>query len=154
MIYELNREQQLFTSLKKAWDFFSSPHNLSVITPPELKFTVLNPSENAPIFEGMEIDYYVSPLFGVRLNWKTKITQVDFQKSFTDFQQKGPFKLWNHHHEFITNNDGVLMRDKVHYQLPLGPLGTFAHRVIVKKKLDSIFDFRYEILEKIFYKQN
>jgi ligand-binding SRPBCC domain-containing protein len=34
------------------------------------------------------------------------------------------------------------MRDTVRYALPLGPLGEIAHRALVRRDLESIFDFR------------
>ena len=152
MKHQLYREQQLYCDIETAWEFFSSPMNLSKITPKDMGFTVLSDFENEPIYEGMIIDYTVSPILGIPLKWRTRITQVDTLKSFTDFQQKGPYKYWNHFHEFIPNADGVLMKDTVDYELPLGVLGTVAHRVFVKKKLESIFDFRYQFLEKQFKK--
>lgn len=150
MKYQLHREQQLNCSLETAWKFFSSPENLSEITPKDMNFTVLSKYRNQPIFEGMIIDYIVSPLFNIPLKWKTRISQVDKNKSFTDFQEKGPYKLWNHHHEFIPNQNGVLMKDTVDYELPLGFLGKIAHSIIVKDKLNKIFDYRYKILEQRF----
>ena len=98
----------------------------------------------------MLIDYTVSPVFKIPMKWQTQITQVDFQKSFTDFQQKGPYKLWNHYHEFIPNENGVLIKDTVSYELPMGFLGEIAHKLFVKSKLKSIFDFRHEVLEVMF----
>ncbi|WP_313373838.1 SRPBCC family protein [Chishuiella sp.] len=150
MKYKLYREQQLNCNLETAWKFFSSPENLAEITPKDMSFTVLTKHKNKPIFEGMIIDYIVSPLFSIPLKWKTRIIQVDKNKSFTDFQEKGPYKLWNHHHEFIPNQNGVLMKDTVDYELPFGFLGTFAHTIIVKSKLNKIFDYRYKILEERF----
>lgn len=150
MKYQLHREQQLNCNLETAWKFFSSPENLSEITPKDMNFTVLSKYRNQPIFEGMIIDYIVSPLFNIPLKWKTRISQVDKNKSFTDFQEKGPYKLWNHHHEFIPNQNGVLMKDTVDYELPLGFLGKIAHSIIVKDKLNKIFDYRYRILEQRF----
>lgn len=149
-MYRLFREQQLNCNIDKAWKFFSSAHNLSEITPKDMNFIVLTPMENDEIYEGMIIDYYVSPLLGIKMKWKTEITQVAFHKSFTDFQKKGPYKLWNHFHEFIPNEKGVLMRDIVDYELPFGFLGDIAHRLFVKKKLDHIFSYRYKVLEKLF----
>lgn len=155
MIHRLFREQQLSCDINTAWKFFSSAHNLSEITPKDMGFIVLTSMENDEIYEGMIIDYYVSPLLGIKLKWKTEITQVVFHKSFTDFQKKGPYKLWNHFHEFIPNDQGVLMRDTVDYELPLGFLGEIAHRLFVKKKLDHIFSYRYKVLEELFNrKQN
>lgn len=152
MIHQLFREQQLNCDIQTAWKFFSSANNLSEITPKDMKFIVLSQFENDEIYEGMIIDYFVSPLFGIKMKWQTEILHVDFQKSFIDFQKKGPYKLWHHHHEFIENENGVLMKDTVDYELPLGFLGEIAHRILVKKKLEDIFNYRYTILEERFNK--
>ena len=34
------------------------------------------------------------------------------------------------------------MRDTVRYALPFGPLGALAHRLLVRRDLERIFDFR------------
>jgi len=150
MRYKLYREQQLTCDLATAWAFFSSPMNLSEITPKEMGFVVTSDCDQQEIFEGMIIDYLVSPILRFPLKWKTKITQVEKNKSFTDFQLKGPYAYWDHFHEFIPNEKGVLMKDRVDYELPLGILGTIAHRIFVKKKLERIFDYRYQVLEELF----
>ena len=150
MRYHLYREQQLNCNIEEVWDFFSSPLNLSKITPQDMKFTVLSDLKNTPIYEGMEIDYLVSPVLGIPLKWKTKITQVNYQKSFTDLQAKGPYRYWNHYHEFIENDKGVLMKDSVDYELPFGFLGKLAHSLFVHKRLKSIFEFRFHFLEEYF----
>ena len=150
MRYQLYREQQLSCDIKTAWEFFSSPFNLAKITPQDMGFVVLSDLDNSPIFEGMEIDYTVSPLFGIPVKWKTRITQVDFQKNFTDVQEKGPYKYWNHYHEFIANEKGVLIKDSVDYELPFGFLGRIAHELFVKEKLYHVFEYRYKVLEGVF----
>lgn len=150
MRYQLYREQQLKCDLATAWSFFSDPENLSKITPKDMGFVVLTKNTNEAIYEGMEIDYTVSPLLGIPMKWKTYILKVDLQKSFTDFQAKGPYKLWNHYHEFIPNEKGVLMKDTVDYELPFGFLGTIAHFLLVKNKLNEIFNYRFQFLEKKF----
>lgn len=150
MKYRLYREQQLSCDIDQAWQFFSSPLNLSRITPEDMGFMVTSELPGGGIFEGMLIDYTVSPILGIPLKWRTKITQVAPLKSFTDFQVQGPYKYWNHFHEFIPNADGVMMKDTVDYELPLGILGNMAHRIFVKKKLERIFDFRYRVLAQLF----
>jgi ligand-binding SRPBCC domain-containing protein len=150
MIYKLKREQQLYCDMQTAWDFFSSPHNLSSITPKEMGFVVLSDLSEEDIYKGMIIDYTVSPVLGIPLKWQTEITEVNYQKSFTDFQKKGPYKLWRHHHEFIPNQNGVLMVDTVDYELPFGIIGKMVHSLMVKKKLKHIFDYRNQVLEALF----
>lgn len=150
MKFQIYREQQLQCTLAEAWDFFTSPKNLANITPQDMAFTVLSDYKEEPIYEGMLIDYTVSPLLKIPLRWKTRITEVDFQKSFTDFQLQGPYKLWNHRHEFIANKEGVLMKDTVDYELSFGFLGVIVHQVIVKNKLAKIFDYRFQVLDNLF----
>ena len=150
MKHRLFREQQLACDIETAWKFFSSANNLSEITPGDMGFIVLTALEDDRIYEGMLIDYYISPLLGIKMKWQTEITHVDFEKSFTDFQRKGPYKLWNHHHEFMANEEGVLMRDTIDYELPMGFLGEIAHRLFVRKKLEHIFDYRFRVLSKLF----
>lgn len=150
MVHQLKREQQLNCDIETAWKFFSSANNLSKITPKDMNFIVRTKLENDEIYEGMIIDYYVSPLLGIKMDWQTKITQVDQRRSFTDFQMKGPYKLWNHYHEFIPNEKGVLIKDTVDYELPMGFLGEIAHKLFVKNKLEHIFSYRFNILEEMF----
>lgn len=150
MKYTLKREQQINSHISKVWAFFSSPHNLSVITPPGMAFKVLDNISEAAIYEGMIINYKVSPLLGIPMNWQTKIEKVIPEKQFTDTQQKGPYKYWHHYHQFITNKNGVLMIDIVTYELPLGIIGKWMHQIIVKKKLDKIFQYRNQVIDRLF----
>lgn len=149
-MYQYKTEQILPISLKDAWDFFSSPKNLSTITPPELDFNVLTKFQEGGIREGMIIDYTVKPLLGIPVHWQTEIGTVIPEKHFSDKQLKGPYKVWVHKHTFIKVNDGVLIQDEVNYQLPLGVLGRVVHALVVRKKIEDIFDYRKQILNKIF----
>ena len=105
------------------------------------------------MYVGMIIDYKLSPLLGIPIRWQTKITQVDEGNSFTDFQQVGPYKLWKHFHEFVPHKNGVLIKDTVDYELPMGLLGSLVHSLMVRKILNNIFDYRYQVLETLFNKQ-
>jgi len=98
----------------------------------------------------MLIEYSVKPLFGIPLYWKTQIAEVDAPHRFKDIQLKGPFALWEHTHTFTKQGDGTLMEDTVKYRLPLGMLGSLAHRWMVKKRLEDIFSFRRKKLENLF----
>lgn len=101
----------------------------------------------------MIIEYKVSPLFNIPIKWKSRITQVEYHKSFTDFQEEGPYKLWNHHHELIPNDKGVLMKDNLKYELPFGFLGTIVHTLLVKNRLNKIFEYRFQVLEDLFNRE-
>jgi ligand-binding SRPBCC domain-containing protein len=149
-MYQYKTEQILPISLKEAWDFFSSPKNLSTITPPELDFNILTNFKEEGIREGMVIDYTVKPLLGIPVHWQTEIGNVVAEKHFSDKQLKGPYKVWVHKHTFSKVNGGVLIQDEINYQLPLGFLGRMVHSLFVRKKIENIFDYRKQILFKIF----
>lgn len=147
--FTLRREQKLNISVQQAWDFFSTPRNLARITPPEMDFVIVSDIPEA-IYTGLQIEYKVRPLLGIQTGWVTEIQDVQAPHVFTDAQLKGPYKLWRHTHTFTDSEGGVLMTDEVQYALPLGPAGLLAHSLVVKKKLNDIFDFRFQTLERLF----
>lgn len=152
--YYYSAEQFLPIDLKKAWEFFSAAENLAVITPPELGFKVLTPVPDGEIYEGMLIDYKVSPLFNIPMHWQTEIAKVDKPYSFTDRQLKGPYRLWEHTHHFFEKENGILMKDRVKYQLPYGVIGELAHSVLVRNKIEDIFAYRKQVLNQMFNGKN
>lgn len=151
-VYDFRAEQWLPITVNEAWAFFSSPKNLSVITPPDLDFTVTSTDLAPEIHTGMLIKYRVKPLFGIGVTWVTEITDVHSPTSFVDKQLKGPYTLWEHHHKFIEKDGGTLVVDHVRYALPFGILGSIAHTLLVKKRLNDIFAFRRTTLERLYVK--
>lgn len=141
--------QKLPININYAWDFFSSPKNLSVITPPEMNF-VIKTELPEKMYAGMIIEYRVSPLFGIPLTWVTEITQVQEKLFFVDEQRVGPYKIWHHEHHFKTIHNGVEMTDVLHYKLPAGIMGKAINKIFIGKKVKSIFDYRQNKLTELF----
>lgn len=150
MNYTFHREQHIQGDLHEIWDFFSTPENLSLITPPELGFKILQKDSSDRIFSGMKIHYTVRPLAGIPLRWITCIKDVDPYKSFTDVQEKGPYAFWEHKHVFIAEENGVLMKDLITYRLPFSWLGGWIQKHIIAKKLNTIFNYRSRIITNKF----
>jgi ligand-binding SRPBCC domain-containing protein len=151
--YTLFCEQKLPISLEQAWDFFSSPLNLSKITPPSMNFVVTSDyTENTKMYEGMIITYKVSPLLGIKMNWMTEITTVKDGEYFIDEQRFGPFKFWHHEHHFETIVGGVLMKDRLSYGMPFGFIGQIVNSLAVEKQTTEIFAFREKAIIDLFGK--
>lgn len=148
--YVLERHTVLKTTIGKAWEFFSSPSNLSTITPPGMKFTIVTPNLPGKVYSGLKIQYRVSPLLGIGMNWTSIIKEVREPYFFADDQEKGPYAMWYHEHSFEEEGDKVIMKDKVTYAIPYGFVGRLAHFFVVQKKLNSIFDFRETEIKKVF----
>ena len=136
-------------SLDVVWDFFSSPSNLSKITPPEMGFLITSPPQ-PEMYPGMFITYKVSPTLGVKLEWVTEITQVNPKKFFIDEQRRGPYSIWHHEHHFKEVDGSVEMHDKLYYQVPFGFVGSLADLFFVQNKVKQIFSFREKRILELF----
>ena len=134
--------------LDVVWDFFSSPGNLSKITPPEMGFIISSPPQ-PEMYSGMFIMYKVSPLLGIKLNWVTEITQVEKLKFFVDEQRLGPYSIWHHEHHFKAVEGGVEMHDILHYSVPFGFFGRIADALFVHSKVKEIFAYREKSISVI-----
>jgi ligand-binding SRPBCC domain-containing protein len=148
-MYQLKSTQFVKTDLETCWDFFSSPKNLQVITPDYMGFDI-KVELPEKMYEGLMIEYTVKPLLNIPMSWITEIKYVHDKKYFVDEQRKGPYKIWHHEHHFKEVEGGVEMTDIVSYELPLGFLGRIAHPILVKKKLNEIFDYRFKKVEELF----
>ena len=144
-IHELQREQVLPGPPDEVFPFFADARNLEAITPPLLRFRVLTP-EPIEMRVGTHIQYRLR-LRGVPVNWHTTIQAWEPPHRFVDVQVRGPYALWHHTHTFEPTADGAtLMGDHVRYAIGFGPLGELAHRLLVRRDLAAIFDFRRETL--------
>lgn len=148
-MHQLRTSQFLPISLEEAWDFFSNPGNLAKITPPDMGF-VIQSGADQKMYPGQVIRYTVKPLLGIPMTWVTEIAHVNTPNHFVDTQLYGPYVHWHHQHFFKAVDGGTQMNDILHYQLPLGPLGDFVHWLFVKKRVREIFEYRENVLKKMF----
>ena len=148
--YQFQKQQKIRTTIDEIWEFISSPANLKEITPDYMGFDIKTKDLPDKMYAGMVINYEVSPLLGIKTTWVTEITQVIDKKYFVDEQRVGPYSLWHHQHIIELLEDGILMTDIVSYQPPFGFLGALANKLIIKNKLNEIFNFRTKAIEKRF----
>jgi ligand-binding SRPBCC domain-containing protein len=154
-IYTLHKKQRLPITVQQAWDFLSDPKNLKVITPDYMGFHILSGADR-PMFAGQIIQYIVTPVLGIKTKWVTEITHVTDKHYFVDEQRFGPYALWHHKHFIKEIDGGVEMEDIIDYKVPFGILGQLIHPVLVKPKLEEIFNYRTKKLEGLFgvYEKN
>ncbi|MGA8853452.1 MAG: SRPBCC family protein [Christiangramia sp.] len=148
-LYTLHSVQKLPISPKEAWNFLSDPKNLKTITPDYMGFEILSGGDR-PMFSGQIIQYIVTPVAGIKTKWVTEITHVKEGEYFVDEQRFGPYALWHHKHFIKPIPGGVEMEDIIDYKLPFGVLGQLMHPIMVKPKLQEIFDYRKQKLIDLF----
>lgn len=145
--YYLEREQWVRAPLEKVFNFFSRPENLQKLTPPWLDFRIVDaPVELAA---GALIRYRLRWHF-LPIHWSTEIADWSPPHQFVDRALSGPYALWNHEHSFESHQGGTTMLDRVTYALPLGPCGSLAHRLWVKRDIARIFDYRADKMRELF----
>ena len=142
-------QQTLPNNLDEAWDFFSSPANLLLMTPPELNLVPITeiPQE---MYEGMFVTYRVKPIAGIPMTWVTEITHIKHHQYFIDEQRLGPYRIWHHQHHFKEVPGGVEMTDILDYRIPLGPVGILLQKIMIGKKVEQIFEYRRQRLTELF----
>jgi ligand-binding SRPBCC domain-containing protein len=146
-IHVLERRQRVELPLAEAFEFYGDAFNLEEITPPFLGFRVTTP---APIEMGAGtlIEYRLR-LHGVPVRWRTRIETWEPPHRFVDVQLSGPYALWHHTHTFEPDGpDAVWIGDRVRYAIPFGPLGELAHTLLVRRDVESIFDYRREAVAR------
>ena len=97
------------------------------------------------IGEGQEVTWRARH-FGLPLTMTSRVTQVDFPRSFTDEQVRGPFKSFRHVHEFEATPGGCIMTDRVEFAAPFGLLGRAAGKLVLRPYLQRLIRDRGRFL--------
>lgn len=144
----MRRRQVIHGDIANIFDFFEDPKNLERITPPWLHFEVDSTTDER-VRTGTEIGYTLRWHL-LPMRWRSRIAEYEKGVRFADEMLKGPYKHWYHRHLFTAVEGGVEVEDVVEYELPFGLLGDLAHAMVVRRQLESIFDYRRRATEKVF----
>ncbi len=123
----------------KAFAFFADPLNLEAITPPWLRFRII---EAPRTLEWGSLLLYRLRLFGAPIRWRTEIVEWRPPSGFTDVQLAGPYRRWEHTHRLLPVAGGTQINDRVVYRLPYEPFAGLLAPVTVRPWLTAIFDYR------------
>ena len=148
MIHKIDHELWLARPIEEVFEFFSDARNLEAVTPRHFDFRVVT-TPPIELKVGALIHYKLN-VNGIPLGWTTRIETWDPPHGFSDVQLRGPYKLWHHTHTFTATGGGTMITDHVDYQLPLGFLGDLAHKLWVRRDVESIFAYREKMIRERF----
>lgn len=140
----LRAEQFLEHPLDEVFEIFANAFNLEEITPPWLNFSVMTPGP-IRMREGRRIDYRLR-VHRWPIRWQSWIAAWEPPHRFVDEQVRGPYRFWRHEHRFEARDGGTFVTDEVSYGVPGGRL---VHKLLVKRDLLRIFQFRQQRLEEL-----
>ncbi|MBL8634176.1 MAG: SRPBCC family protein [Myxococcales bacterium] len=141
----LDRSLWVPRPLSSVFPFFADAKNLEQLTPDWLRFQILSPLL-IEMRVGALIDYRIR-LYKIPMRWRTLISAWEPPYRFVDEQIRGPYSLWWHEHTFVEQDGGTLLEDHVRYR---APLGFIAHPLMVNRQLQRIFDYRTEVIRRLF----
>jgi len=144
--YVLMSSTRVGAPLSQVAPWFETPHNLTLMTPPFMRFKILQAENMA---ENAMLSYQID-LFGFPMKWTSKIPVFEPGVRFVDTQVRGPYRLWWHEHRYQSDGEETWVYDTVHYTLPLGVLGRIAHALWVKPTLRRIFEYRTDTMHERF----
>ncbi len=157
MASRLEFEQWLPVASDKVFQFFADPRNLPLISRPENDLRVLGaglvPREGDPDLKVLLSFRPVPSLPFIRLRWTALITDFETGRRFRDVQLAGPFKRWEHTHEFSSaardGHQGALVRDVVNYEVGFSFLGPLLNVLFVRRMLKKMFAYRQRATEDL-----
>lgn len=87
--------------------------------------------------------------FGIKQRLTVKVVEFERPRLFVDEMTGGVFKSFKHIHEFFPNESGVLMRDTLVWEAPLGFLGKIADKLFLENHLKKLVGKRNARLKQI-----
>jgi ligand-binding SRPBCC domain-containing protein len=163
-VHRFSSQQWLPWPVEVVFAFFAQPENLPRILPGWQKARIEEasfvappprPPSNLPLrsFAAgagtyLTVSFRPVPFSPVRMSWRVRIAEFEWNDHFCDVQEDGPFASWKHcHHTHAETRDGVdgtLTEDDITYSLPLGALGNIANAIVVERMLRSTFEHRHQ----------
>ena len=132
-------ESTMPTPAEELYAWHTRPGAFERLSPPWQTVLI---DEPAPVTNGSRVRLRMKkgPFF---FSWIAEHRQVEPGRGFTDVQAKGPFARWIHRHEFEPAGSGSLLRDRIDYAVPGGPVGRLLAGGSIAKDIESTFAYRH-----------
>jgi ligand-binding SRPBCC domain-containing protein len=86
--------------------------------------------------------------FGVYQDFTSKITAFERPHYFQDRMLRGAFASFTHDHYFISHRGGTNMKDVLVFEAPLGMLGRFAEKIVLRSYMERLLRSRAELVKQ------
>ncbi len=84
--------------------------------------------------------------FGLPLAMTSRITEMEPPHRFVDEQVRGPFRQFRHVHEFIEDDAGTTMVDRIEFEAPFGVVGRAVEKLVLSRYLKNLIESRNRYL--------
>ncbi len=136
------RRLDLPVSASAGFDWHERPGALDRLIPAWERVAILKRGDGIRDGSTVELGQRLGPL---RMKWVARHHTYRRHREFRDTQVAGPFRSWEHRHEFQQRDDGRgVLTDHIAYQIPGGLLGQWIGGPFIKRKVDAMFAYRHQ----------
>jgi len=139
-------ETHLNCSPAGLFDFLSQISNVPKVTDPKIGISFTSAPDI--IEHGSRLDFQIIT-FGQVVKSTHQIMQFERPRLVEEQQIQGPMKAWVHRHEYTATPEGVLMQDRVDFELPGGLIGLLLSESKVRDHLEDGFFYREQKLNEL-----
>jgi ligand-binding SRPBCC domain-containing protein len=137
------KESVIRATPERVFAFHELPDALARLTPVWERARVV---QSARISDVGAVAVVETRLFRVvPVRWVARHTAYDPPRFFEDVQESGPFRRWRHRHVLAPHPQGATLRDEIEYEPPLGFVGKLFEPLLVRPRLEKLFDYRHEV---------
>ena len=133
-------------SPERVFEFHEQPNVLTLLTPPSESARVIQSAKISEV--GAQAIIETRILGPIKARWVAEHTLYEPPHRFEDIQVKGPFRSWRHRHIVEPVADSAILRDEIDYEPPFGFLGRLVAPILIKKRLQKLFDYRHEVTRR------
>jgi ligand-binding SRPBCC domain-containing protein len=135
-------------SADAVYRFHAEPHVLERLTPPWENVRVI--ARTGGIEQpGSRTTLRVS-VGPFSQDWISEHTACEPGKMFRDVMVSGPFRRWEHTHEFQPESaESSWLEDRVEYEFPLGWLGRLISGAYTRGRLQRMFEWRHKVTSEM-----
>ena len=142
-MYKYNHTTTVEADIESTFAWFEHEGSFRRLMPPWEVAEEVRADESLEVGSQRVFKFPMGPL---KMTWIAEHTAYNPPHHFADTMVKGPFWSWNHNHDLKESNGTTTVEDEVTYQVPFGPLGNLADRVLggmlVKSRLTRMFRAR------------
>lgn len=87
--------------------------------------------------------------FLLNLRLTSKIVEYERPTHFRDSMVSGPFKWFDHDHDFESRGAETIMNDTFAYRSPFGVFGRIADVIFLKRYMGNLLRIRNEVIQRV-----
>lgn len=136
---------QISAPVEKVFAFHEREDIFALLTPPWQKVKLVSRQGGLEAGARVVFQAFLGP---IPITWVAVHTEYEKNRLFIDEQESGPFAYWKHRHEFLREDDGSVLADRIEFRLKGGPIADLLLGWAAKLQLYFMFRHRHAVTKR------